>query len=370
MVTALLAPVLLFHLSVAWTQGPRAAADLVARATALEAEGNPSAALALLWEAAGAAPQDADVENRLGEALDRLGALDAAIGAFRRAVALRPGFHRAARNLILALGKNGKGPEAVERARALADAAPGDPEAVFTLGLALAEQDVELAVLTFRRVLSLAPRHTLARYNLALVLKRVDRLAEAVQELERAIAIEPRPEPYYTLGVIFWHQGLHDRAIRALRAAIGLDAGYADAHYTLGAVLHARGDDAAAAVALRRAVAIRPEPGAHYTLGRVLQASGDAAAARTHLAEADRLRRRAAQEHEARVWTSVGVQKLEAHDFLGALDQFRRATTVLPEYAPAHYQMGRALQQLGEHEAARSAFSRAQHLNPALVPPR
>jgi tetratricopeptide (TPR) repeat protein len=369
MATPGLASVLLFQLLVAApeAQSPR---DLVARAAALEAEGNPSAALSLLWEAAGAAPGDAEIQNRLGEALERLGAFDAAIGAFRRALDIRPGFDVAARNLVLALGKNGQGPEAVEQARARVEAAPGDPEAVFTLGLALAEQDVEQAIQTLRRLLSIAPRHALARYNLALVLKRVDRLTEAAQELEQAIALAPRPEPYYTLGVIRWHQGQHDRAVRALRAAIELEPRFADAHSTLGAVLQARGDLAGAAAVLRRAIALRPEPGAHYTLGRVLQAEGDADGARRQFAEADRLRRQAAQETEARVWTSVGVQKFDSGDFVGALDQFRRATTVLPEYAPAHYQMGRALQRLGEPDAARSAFVRAQQLNPSLVPPR
>jgi tetratricopeptide (TPR) repeat protein len=47
---------------------------------------------------------------------------------------------------------------------------------------------------TFRRVLDRAPRHTLARYNLALALQRADRLPEAIAELDRAIGIEPRPE--------------------------------------------------------------------------------------------------------------------------------------------------------------------------------
>ena len=90
--------------------------DLHARAVALEAEGNHAAALSLLWEAAGLAPRDADVQNRLGEALERIGALDAAIDAYRRALAARPDFRKAANNLILTLVKAGRGPEAV-RAR-------------------------------------------------------------------------------------------------------------------------------------------------------------------------------------------------------------------------------------------------------------
>src|SRR6188508_1783203 len=146
--------------------------------------------LARLWDAAARNPRDADVQNRLGEALERMGALDAAVDAYRLALAERPEFRKASNNLILALVKAGKGEEAVQRARALAAAAPEDPDRHFTLGLAQSEQNVTDAIASFRRVLALAPLHTLARYNLALVLKRADRLAEAVGELERAIAIE------------------------------------------------------------------------------------------------------------------------------------------------------------------------------------
>lgn len=345
--------------------------DLHARAVALEAQGNHSAALALLWEAAGLAPDDADIQNRLGEALDRLGALDAAIQAFHGALAARPAFQKAANNLILTLVKAGRGPEALDRARALAARDPRDPERLFTLALALSEQDLEEALAVFRRVLDLAPDHALARYNLALALKRADRLHEAAAELRRAIAIEPRPEAHYSLGVILWHQGDVDGALGALRAAIAAHPQYADAYYTLGAVLKARKELPPAAAALRRAIALRPDLwGAHYTLGQVLQLSGDARGARAQLDEAERRRLDAQAEREAGVWTSVGTGRLDAGDAAGAIECFERATAILDSYAPAHYQLGRALHRLGRLDAARSAFARAQQLNPSLVPPR
>src|ERR671925_2102226 len=103
------------------------ARDAYARAVELEAKGNNPAALSLLWEAAGLAPHDAEIQNRLGEALERIGALDAAVEAFRAATAAHPSFRKASNNLILALVKAGRGPEAVERARMLVNAAPDDP---------------------------------------------------------------------------------------------------------------------------------------------------------------------------------------------------------------------------------------------------
>lgn len=366
------ASVLSAHAGVRAAQAPAARAkDAYARAIELETNGDHSGALALLWEAAGLAPHDADVQNRLGEALERMGALEAAVDAYRRALSERPAFRKAANNLILTLVKAGKGREALERARALVAAAPDDPNGHFTLGLAQSEQDVAEAIKSFRRALELAPRHSLARYNLALVLKRADRAEEAVEELIRAIEIEPRAEAHYTLGVIYWQRGDLNRATSALRAAVVLEPRYADAHYTLGAVLSARRDWTGAADSLRRALALRPNlAGAHDTLARVLQSAGDEAAARMHFAEAERLRQRAQLEQEAGVWTTTGIEKLAAGDLVGAIDHFRRATSILEPYAPAHYQMGLAFQRLGQHDASRAAFARARQLNPSLVPPR
>ncbi len=346
------------------------ATEVYQRAIQLEQKGDAAGALTLLWEAAGLAPDDSEIQNRLGEALERVGALDAAIESYRQAVSARAPVRKAVNNLILALVRAGRGQEAIERARADVAAAPDDPDRQFTLGLAQSEPDVEGAIASFRRVLALAPRHTLARYNLALVLKRADRLDDAIDELTRVLDAEPRAEAYYTLGVIRLHRGELDRAAGALRSAIAAQPGHADAHYTLGAVLQARRDWTGAAAALRRAIALRPDlPGAHYTLARVLESSGDAAAAQRHFAEAERLRERERLERAARVWTSVGTGKLESGDALGAIDAFRRATTTLPTYAPAHYQLGLAFSRLGEPEAARAAFARARELNPALVPP-
>ncbi len=355
---------------IAGAQTVNRAKEAYLRAIELEAQKNDAAALSLLWEAAGLSPRDADIQNRLGEALDRIGALDAAIAAYRSALAERPDFRKASNNLILALVKAGQGAEAVKRARAFVEVVPDDPDRLFTLGLAQSEQDVARAIETFRHVLALAPRHTLARYNLALVLKRSDRLTEAIEELNRSLAIEPRPEAYYTQGVIYWHLGNPDRAMRALRDAIEAQPRYADAYVTLGSILKERRDWTASADALRRAIALQPDqPAAHYVLGQVFRLSGDEPAARAELATADRLRDQAQGQQEAAVWTAVGIAKMDRDDLPAALDCFRRGVAAAAGYAPAHYQMGRALQRLGQPDAARAAFDRARQLNPSLVPP-
>ena len=358
-------------LSVSPTAQSTRAQDVYKNALDLEAQGNHSAALARLWEAAAADPRDAEIQNALGEALERLGALDAALDAYRAALAVRPDFQKASNNLILTLVRVGKGPEAIARARTTAAAAPMDPERQFTLALAQSEQDVPAAIDSFRRTLALSPRHVLARYNLALTLSRVDRTAEAIEELHRAIEIESRPELHYALGVIYWHQGDLDRAADALRQAVAGNERYAEAYYSLGAVLKGKRDWKGASGALSRAIAIRPDflP-AQQTLAQVWQGAGDEARAREAFARAEAIRHTAAREQEASVLTAAGTQQLERGELAAALETFRKAAAVLNSYAPAFYQMGRTLNALGQPGAAREAFARAQSLNPSLVPPR
>src|SRR4051812_10434176 len=269
-------------------QSPAARAkDLYARAIELDRRGNAAAALSLLWEAAGLAPHDGPIQDQLGQALERIGALEAAVDAYRLATDAAPSPRGAANHLVVALVKAGRSTEAIEVARTSVSRTPTDADAWFRLGLAQADVDVDNAIDSFRRALVLDPKHALASYNLGLVLSHVDRVAPALEALHRALAIQPRPEVHYTLGMVYSRQGDLDRAVTSLSNATAADPGYADAHLALGSVLEARGDLTRAASALRHAVALRPDLAApHIVLARTLTRAGDPAGAARELAEA------------------------------------------------------------------------------------
>ena len=195
--------------------------------------------------------------------------------------------------------------------------------------------DVEGAVASFGRAIELQPGHALARYNLALVLFHADRIAPALDALQQALAIQPRPEVRYTRGIIYWHMGDLDRGVKELREAVAADAAYADAWLALGTVLKTRGEWKDAAAALTRASALRPDlPAPHLVLAQTLARSGNDREAQREFAEANRLRRITQQSQEAATWTAVGVQKLDAGDAAGAADALRRATQTFDGFAP------------------------------------
>jgi tetratricopeptide (TPR) repeat protein len=370
-IRCLAALIIAAHLLPAAQSPSTRAKDLYNRALEVERRGNGAAALALLWEAAGLAPRDGDIQNELGRALEGIGALDAAVNAYRAAADAPSGPATATRNLVLVLVKAGRSPEAIARAKAGVEHAPTDADRWFTLGLAQADVDIDGAIDSFHRALALDPRHGLAQYNLALVLDHVDRVDAALDALHAAAALQARPEISYTLGSIYWHQGDPDRAVKALTDATTARPDYAEALLLLGTVLGARGDVKGSVSALERAIRLRPDlPAPHIVLAQTLTRAGDEQGARRALAEAERLRALSENSRKAASLTAAGVQTLDAGDTPAAADCFRRAVQAFEAFAPAHYQLGRALETLGQHDAARAEFARAQQLNPALVPPR
>jgi len=340
------------------------------RAVALEADGNHAAALSLLWAAAGASPGDADIQNRLGEALDRIGALDGAVDAYRRAVANRPNFGRAMNNLVVALATSGHGAEAVRVAESWSAGRPDDPERLFTVALAQSEQDVDAAMRTLRQVIARRPAHALAHYNLALILKRVDRLDDALEAARRAVDLDPRPETQMLLGSLHAQRGDLAGAEAAIGGALAANPRLDEAWLQMATVRRSRGNAPGAIDALRRALVVRPGSWrAQAMLATLLRQSGDDAGARRASEEAERLRTADQAERAAVVMTTVGIARLDAGDAEGARERFAAAASTADGYAPAHYHLGRALLRLQHVEAARQAFARARRLNPSLVPP-
>jgi Flp pilus assembly protein TadD len=68
--------------------------------------------------------------------------------------------------------------------------------------------------------------------------------------------------------------------------------------------------------------------------------------------------------------TNSGRRLLSAGDLDGAISQFRSAVSATPGYAPAHFQLGLALQRRGDKEEAAKEFQKAAELDPRLTVPR
>jgi tetratricopeptide (TPR) repeat protein len=235
----------------------------------------------------------------------------------------------------------------------------------------LQKADFDSAAEQFRAALSRAPKDATLHYDLGLALKLKDRLSEAVAEFRTAEQLDPRQaDVHYTLGVTLWQQGDFPAAADELHAAIDAKPDYAEAFYTLGTVLKQQGKLPQAAEALRQAIRLQPDfAGAHTTLAAVLRQLGDNEGAAAESKAGAELGKEKNNQQTALFATNSGKRLLNAGDLEGAISQFKSAIQAVPSYAPAHFQLGLALQRKGDKAESAREFLKAYELDPRLTPP-
>ncbi len=167
---------------------------------ALAKEGQLDAAIWWYHAALAIDPTDAVAHNNLANALLRQGSADEAIQHYREAVRLWPGYADARFNLGGTLAKHDRLDEAIAEFRAVLkdEAANKLPRpaimarALRHLGNAhFQKREYEQAVEAYRQSLQLQPGQYRAHYNLALALKKLNRIDEAIEQYRQALRLEP-----------------------------------------------------------------------------------------------------------------------------------------------------------------------------------
>jgi len=188
-------------------------------------------------------PDEVDVRNDLGIALDRAGRPLDAVAQFERILRVRPDNPGAHNNLGNVLAKLGQGPEAIVQYRAAIRLNPGFLDAHFNLGRALRNVgDGQEAVAEHREALRLAPDSAEIRNSLGSLLLQLGRTSESLPEYEEAVRLQPGSAPFHNnLGIALTSAGRLDEAVAQFRRALDLAPGFADAHYNLGVALQKEG---------------------------------------------------------------------------------------------------------------------------------
>lgn len=111
----------------------------------------------------------------------------------------------------------------------------------------------------YRRIIDIAPRDSIARFNLANVLGQQLRVAEAETCLRHAVALRPGfAEAWYNLAHVLESRGDATAARRCLERAVEADGAFADAIYNLARLLLIAGEAVAAAPLYERYLALDP----------------------------------------------------------------------------------------------------------------
>jgi protein O-GlcNAc transferase len=301
----------------------------------------------------------------------------------------------------------------IEKAYAGVRSQPRDAAANGHLGMVLhAHQQIATAEVCYRRAHQLQPEWFDWLYYLAVVQQLQGKNAAAIENLRRAVKLQPDyTAAYLRLADLLLAAGDLDESGRIYDRLVRERPSLAAAHYGLGRVHAARDDPAAAIRALRQACDLFPEFGsAHFALAAAYRQAGNAAQAELHseahlrarssappredplegrvLAldagaqgyiqrgirlEAEGRLRESAEAHERAL--EIDAALTEAHISLIALyarlgrpedaeRHYRQVVALNPNLASAHYSYGVLLFGLGRTAEAQDAFARAVEANP------
>ena len=251
--------------------------------TVLQAAAVIATAVVVNWPIESTAAMRAVTASNLGLALDADHRTDEAIAQYRRAIAADPGYTATYTNLATALRE---------------------------------EQRTDEAIAACEQALRLQPGMVAARYTLANLLLDKREPAAAIEQFQRAIHDEPisaDADVHNNLGIALASTGRSDEAVRAFQQALTLAPEMSGAHYNLASVLLQRGDAAGAIDQLQRAVDLEP------TSDKI----------RVALA-------RALNDH--------GIALGSQGQFAAAIETFRRALALEPDFPQAQHNLAAALQ--------------------------
>jgi predicted Zn-dependent protease len=203
----------------------------------------------------------------------------------------------------------------------------------------LRERRLEAADREFRRILEARPKDSLVRLYLARTLIERDRAAEALSEIEAALAGQPGPEVELEAGAIL--RELAERRLTQLERAAPNSASFLE---MAGARAERQGRLSEALAAYRTAAAREPDrPGIHYRIGTILWKQRELEGAAAELAlELSR------SPHHAMASLRLGQVLLAADQATRAVPHLERAAAEMAESLEAHRELGKAYRKTGK----------------------
>lgn len=226
-------------------------------------------------------------------------------------------------------------------------------------------------------------------------LAEAERTDEAIAELRRAVAINPKhEEAWTTLAALYGKTGKVEEAVAAARTATSLDSTDAQAWVDLGTARLSAGDLPQAESDLRHALALQPDQAdAWLNLGSLASGRGREEEAEADYRTALRFRPdlldasrnlaqclarggrfdegraildQALRDHpqDGSLWFALGNLEGRASRWGPAVEALGRAARIMPNNPDAWNNLGLALAQAGRRDEALRAFDRALALAP------
>jgi len=239
---------------------------------------------------------------------------------------------------------------------------PEHPDALHLLGVVAFQRGrYEEAVQWIDRAIALNPKHAGYHSNRGNALRRSQRFVEALASHERAIDLDPRSaDVHHNRGLVLNDLGRFEEALASFARAIALEPRHALAHANRGNSLKElrRFDEALASY--DQAIALDPASAeSHYNRGNALRGLERFEEAVADYDRAIALRPSFAEAHYNRAVSLGDLDRPEE-----AVAGYDRVIELKPLYAEAHYNRGAALQRLDRPEEALASFERTLAVKP------
>lgn len=210
-------------------------ADAMRLAEQYKATGQLAEAEAILRKILTAAPDYHPAFHGLSLIAYEAGRLPLAVKLVAAAIALDKGVALYQRNLCEMCRRLGRLDEAVAAGKRATKLAPADLDAHYNLGLALADQgEFEAAIKSYHRALKLNPAHGLTLNNMGAALEKKGDMREAEAAYAKAVEINPlHHEAQNNLGAIYSEQGRLEDACRCFEASIEVAPDFIEPHFNL-----------------------------------------------------------------------------------------------------------------------------------------
>ena len=308
-------------------------------------------------------PQHADAYLHRGHSLARLGKLEEALEANKRALDIRPCAEvYMSRGYILS--RLGNLPGALDALDKALELRPDLDDAHTNRAIVLARLGrFSEAVEEYKGALGIKPRSSYAYLNLGITLAREDFFSESLEAYDQALRIRPDyPEAYLNRGHTFARMGRFEDALKEHDHAIKVRHDYAEAHQYRGETLANLDRLVETEESLTRAIDIKPDYALAYSNR-----------ARTRARMGPEYKKAAYNDWQTALDLgfvppqedlSLGTTLASVGSFTQAITCFDHAIDSYPESAEAYYQRGRTFVCLNRHDAALLDFDKVIELCP------
>jgi len=174
---------------------------------------------------------------------------------------------------------------------------PRDSEGWYYLGrIKYGENRFEEAIIAFQKCLELRPNYILAMNGVGLSYAGLNKNAEAISWLQKAISFEngaaqKTPEPYIDLGDLLGQQARFEEALSVLQEAVAIDPKNIRAHEKLGKTYLSLDRLTDSEHELKTAISLDPgQARFHYLLSQVYRKLGRLESAKSELAQFEALK--------------------------------------------------------------------------------